>query len=139
MSMYFRWFFLFGLSFTDTGNSQNSRGREGNIFLFSTTTSARPRILRCLFSTLDVKFTSLFNYHLIDDRMLIFVCLNYLILLTPPLYYKRTYLKGSEYVSDILLHDSKFTFKISVLGLTHYTRIHRFLIFNETYYIDIFN
>ena len=95
--------------------------------------------IKMLFPTLDVKFTSLFNYHLIDDRMLIFVCLNYLILLTPPLYYKRTYLKGSEYVSDILLHDSKFTFKISVLGLTHYTRIQRFLIFNETYYIDIFN
>ena len=116
---------------------QQGKRRE-HIFIFHH--HFRPSTnIKKLFPTLDVKFTSLFNYHLIDDRMLIFVCLNYLILLTPPLYYKRTYLKGSEYVSDILLHDSKFTFKISVLGLTHYTRIHRFLIFNETYYIDIFN
>ena len=40
---------------------------------------------------------------------------------------------------DCLLYDGIFTFKISVLGLTHYTRIHRFRIFNDNYCIDISN
>ena len=83
MSYWF--FFLSGFSFTDTDNSQDSRGREGTI-LFHSTTSIRWRTFRHLFATLHVKwlshifirnaciyhttysmrFTALPNYYLID-------------------------------------------------------------------------
>ena len=71
-------FFLSGFSFMDTDDSQDSRGREGDNFLFHSTTSTRLRTLRHLFATLHVRWLSRnFNsnvcvYH-IDDAM--FVCL----------------------------------------------------------------
>ena len=89
-------FFLSGFSFTDTDNSQDSRGREGTI-LFHSTTSTRSQTLRHLFATLHVRWLShIFNRNaciyqtatrwdlppyritiwLIDDVILIFVCLH---------------------------------------------------------------
>ena len=54
-------FFLSGFSFTDTDNSQDSRGREGTI-LFHSTTSTRSRTFRHLFATLHVRWLShIFN------------------------------------------------------------------------------
>ena len=54
-------FFLSGFSFTDTDNSQDSRGREGIIF-FHSTTSTRSRTFRHLFATLHVRWLShIFN------------------------------------------------------------------------------
>ena len=47
-------FFLSGFSFTDTDNSQDSRGREETI-LFHSTTSTRSRTFRHLFATLHVR------------------------------------------------------------------------------------
>ena len=88
-------FFLSGFSFTDTDNSQDSRGREETI-LFHSTTSTRSRKFRHLFATLHVRWVShIFNRNaciyqtatrwdlpphritiwLIDDVILIFVCL----------------------------------------------------------------
>ena len=50
-------FFLSGFSFTDTNDSQDSRGREGTIFY-----STRSRTLRHLFATLHVGWLSrIFN------------------------------------------------------------------------------
>ena len=51
----FFFFFLSGFSFTDTDNSQDSRGREGTI-LFHSTTSTRSRTFTHLFATLHVRF-----------------------------------------------------------------------------------
>ena len=89
-------FFLSGFSFTDTDNSQDSRGREGTI-LFHSTTSTRSRTFRHLFATLHMRWLShIFNRNaciyqaatrwdlppyriticLIDDVILIFVCLH---------------------------------------------------------------
>ena len=54
-------FFLSGFSFTDTDNSQDSRGREGTI-LFHSTTSTRSQTFRHLFATLHVRWLShIFN------------------------------------------------------------------------------
>ena len=54
--------FLSGFSFTDTDDSQDSRGRERTIFLFHSTTSTRSRTLRHLFATLHVRWLSrIFN------------------------------------------------------------------------------
>ena len=55
-------FFLSGFSFIDTDDSQDSRGREGTIFLFHSTTSTHSRTLRHLFATLHVRWLSrIFN------------------------------------------------------------------------------
>ena len=55
-------FFPSGFSFTGTDDSQDSRGREGTIFLFHSTTSTHLRTLRHLFATLHVKWLSrIFN------------------------------------------------------------------------------
>ena len=48
-------FFLSGFSFTDRDDSQDSRGREGTIFLFHCTTSTLSRTFRHLFATLRVR------------------------------------------------------------------------------------
>ena len=48
-------FFLLGFSFTDTDNSQDSRGSEGTI-LFHSTTSTCSRTFRHLFATLHVRW-----------------------------------------------------------------------------------
>ena len=54
-------FFLSGFSFTDTGSSQDSSGREGTI-LFHSTTSTRSQTFRHLFATLHVRWLShIFN------------------------------------------------------------------------------
>ena len=84
-------FFLSGFSFTDTDNSQDSWGREGDHLLFHSTTSTRSRTLRHLFATLHVRwlsrifnrnacvyqtacysmrYTTLLNCHLIDWLMM---------------------------------------------------------------------
>ena len=76
--IFFFFFFLSGFSFTDTDNSQDSRGRQGTI-LFHSTTSTRSRTFRHLFATLHVRWLShIFNrnaciyqtateiYHLIE-------------------------------------------------------------------------
>ena len=89
-------FFLSEFSFTDTDNSQDSRGREGTI-LFHSTTSTRAQTFRHLFATLNVRWLShIFNRNtciylsatrwdlppyritiwMIDDVILIFVCLH---------------------------------------------------------------
>ena len=92
-----RFFFLSGFSFTDTDNSQDSRGREGTI-LFHSTTSTRSRTFRHLFATLHMRwlshtfslhclylpdyytmrFTTLSNYYLIgwwcDVDFCLFAC-----------------------------------------------------------------
>ena len=89
-------FFLSGFSFTDTDVSQDSRGREGTIFFFHSTTSNFSRTFTHLFITLPVRWLShIFNrtaciYQtatwwdlpsywiticLIDDVNLVFVCL----------------------------------------------------------------
>ena len=89
-------FFPSGFSFTDTDNSQDSRGRDGTI-LFHSTTSTRSRTFRHLFATLHVRWLShIFNRNaciyqtatrwdlppyritiwLIDDVILSFVCLH---------------------------------------------------------------
>ena len=50
-------FFLSGFPFTDTDDSQDSKGREGtfwDLFLFDSTTSTRSRALRHLLATLHV-------------------------------------------------------------------------------------
>ena len=94
-------FFLSGFSFTDTDSSQDSRGREGTIF-FHSATSTRSRTFRHLFATLHVRWLShIFNrnaciyqaatlWHLppyritiwlIDDVILIFVCLHFELIL----------------------------------------------------------
>ena len=58
---FFFFFFLSGFSFTDTDNSQDSRGREGTI-LFHSTTSTHSRTFRHLFATLQVRWLShIFN------------------------------------------------------------------------------
>ena len=88
--------FLSGFSFTETGNSQDSRWREGTIFFFHSTTSTRWRTFRHLFAALHVRWLShIFNCNaciyqtatrwdlppyritiwLIDDVMFIFICL----------------------------------------------------------------
>ena len=88
-----RLFFLSKFSFTDTDNSQDSRGREGTIFF---STEPLPPAPKHLFTTLHVRWLShIFNrtacicqtatqwdllpYRItiwvIDDVMLIFVCL----------------------------------------------------------------
>ena len=54
----FLFFFLSRFSFTDTDDSQDSRRREGTIFLFHYTTSPRSRTLRHLFATLHVRWLS---------------------------------------------------------------------------------
>ena len=93
---FFFFFFLSGLSFTDTDNSQNSRGREGTI-LFHSSTSICSRTFRDLSATLHVRWLShIFNSNaciyqaatrwdlppyrvtiwLIVDVILIFVCLH---------------------------------------------------------------
>ena len=51
-------FFLLGFSFTDTGESQDSRERGGDHFLFHSTTSTTSRIFRHLFATLHVRWLS---------------------------------------------------------------------------------
>ena len=48
-------FFLSGFSFTDRDDSQDSRGREGTIFLFHCTTSTLSQTFRHLFATLRVR------------------------------------------------------------------------------------
>ena len=84
-------FFLSGFSFTDTDNSEDSWGREGDHLLFHSTTSTRSRTLRHLFATLHVRwlsrifnrnacvyqtacysmrYTTLLNCHLIDWLMM---------------------------------------------------------------------
>ena len=56
--------FLSGFSFTDTDDSQDSRGREWTIFLFHPTTSTRSQTLRQLFATLHVRWLSrIFNFN----------------------------------------------------------------------------
>ena len=88
-------FFLSGFSFTDTDNSQDRRGREGTILLHSTTSTRSPTF-RHLFASLHLRWLShIFNRNaciyqtatrwdlppyritiwLIDDVILIFVCL----------------------------------------------------------------
>ena len=52
-------FFLSGFSFTNTDDSQVSRGREGTFFFFHSTTSTRSRTFRHLFTTLHVRWLSL--------------------------------------------------------------------------------
>ena len=58
-------FFLSGFPFTDTDDSQDSKGREGtfwDLFLFDSTTSTRSRALRHLLATLHVTWLShIFN------------------------------------------------------------------------------
>ena len=58
-------FFLSGFPFTDTDDSQDSKGREGtfwDLFLFYSTTSTRSRALRHLLATLHVTWLShIFN------------------------------------------------------------------------------
>ena len=55
-------FFSIRIFFTDTDDSQDSRGREGIIFLFHSTTSTHSRTLRHLFATLYVRWLSrIFN------------------------------------------------------------------------------
>ena len=49
-------FFLARFPFTDIDDSQDSRRREGTIFLFHYTTSPRSRTLRHLFATLHVRW-----------------------------------------------------------------------------------
>ena len=92
----FCFFFPSGFSFTDTGNSQDCREREGTI-LFHSTTSNRSPTFRDLFATLPVRRLShIFNRNaciyqtntrwdlplyrisiwLIDNVILIFVCLH---------------------------------------------------------------
>ena len=50
------YFFLSRFSFTDTEDTQESRGREGNHLLFHSTTSTRSRTFRHLFATLYVRW-----------------------------------------------------------------------------------
>ena len=58
-------FFLSGFPFTDTDDSQDSKGREGtfwDLFLFDSNTSTRSRALRHLLATLHVTWLShIFN------------------------------------------------------------------------------
>ena len=89
-------FFPSEFSLTNTGNSQDSRGKEGTIFSFRSTNSTRSRTFWHLFATLHVRWLShIFNLNgciyqaatrwdlppyritiwLIDDVMLIFVYL----------------------------------------------------------------
>ena len=56
-------FFLSGFYFKDTESSQDSRGKEGTIFLFHSTTSTRSRTIRHLFATLDFRWLSHILYH----------------------------------------------------------------------------
>ena len=51
----FFFFFLSGFFFTDTDDSQDSRGREGNFLLFHSTTSTRSRTFRHLCATLHIR------------------------------------------------------------------------------------
>ena len=70
-------FFLSGFPFTDTDDSQDSKGREGtfwDLFLFDSTTSTRSRTFRHLFATLHVRWLSnifnrplLFTWLLLDE------------------------------------------------------------------------
>ena len=48
-------FFLSGFSFTNTDDSQDSRGKGGDHLLFHSTTSTRSRTFRHLFATLHVR------------------------------------------------------------------------------------
>ena len=89
-------FFLSGFSFTETDNSQDSRGREGTILLHSSTSTRSPTF-RHLFATFHFRWLShILNRNariyqtatrwdlppyrittwLIDDVILIFVCLH---------------------------------------------------------------
>ena len=54
-SFFVKVFSLSGFSFTDTGDSQGSMGKEGTDFLFLSTTSARSSTFRCLFETLHLR------------------------------------------------------------------------------------
>ena len=92
----YAFFFLSRFSFTDIDNSHDSREREGTIFLFHSTTSTHSQTFRHLCATLHVRWLShIFDRNaciyqtatrwglppyqitiwLIDDVMLIFVCL----------------------------------------------------------------
>ena len=51
-------FFLSGFSFTDTDDSHDSKGREGDHLLFHSTTSTSSRTSRHLFATLRVRWLS---------------------------------------------------------------------------------
>ena len=116
-------FFLSGFSFTDTDNSQDSRGREGTI-LFHSTTSTHSRTSRNLFATLHVKWLShIFNRNaciyqaatrwdlptyritiwLIDDVIVIFVCLLVELILGFCYSYMTWETGGLELVSTIIL------------------------------------
>ena len=53
-------FLLSGFFFTDIDNSQDSKGREGIMFLFHSTTSTRSRTFRHFFATLHVRWLSRF-------------------------------------------------------------------------------
>ena len=89
-------FFLSGFSFTDTGDSQDSKGREGTIFYSTLPLPSRPRTFRHLVATFYVRWLSyIFNctaciyqtvtrwdlppyritIWLIDDVKLVFLCL----------------------------------------------------------------
>ena len=97
MIVKFNYVFVSGFLFTDTDNSQDSRGRKGDHFLFHSTTSTCSRTFRHLFATLHVRWLSnIFNctaciYQtatwwelppywittwLIDDVKVVFVCLH---------------------------------------------------------------
>ena len=62
-------YFLSGFPFMDTGDSEESRGREGGVhFLFHSTTSTRSRTFRHLFVTLHVRWLS----HIFNRNTLVF-------------------------------------------------------------------
>ena len=85
-------FFLSRFSFADTGDSQESMGRKGNIF-YSSLSTTRSRTFRHLFTTLHMRWLPCIfnrivcNYQtatwwdlqitiwLVDDGMLICICL----------------------------------------------------------------
>ena len=61
-------FFSISVFFTDTDDSQDSREREGTIFLFHFTTSIRSRTLRQ--DCCSMIFITLLNYHFSDWLMM---------------------------------------------------------------------
>ena len=128
---FFLFFFLSGFSFTDTDNSQDSRGREGTI-LFHSTTSTRSRTFRHLFATLHVRWLShIFNrtaciyqaatrwdlppyritIWLIDDVMLVFDCLlaNLLVGFVAAISLEKPVDSNSQRLSSLYLQANRLT------------------------------
>ena len=56
-------FFLSGFSFTDTDDSQDSRGKEENHLCFHSTTSTHSRTLRYLFASFACEMTITYSFN----------------------------------------------------------------------------